>query len=66
MPSVPLSPLATPVGAKPTEAQMLMAAAEQHSLGRLVEPERSAPQGPERPRLNYKNRRTNRPLKVVK
>lgn len=57
-------------GAKPSESDLLMAAAEMQGMGRLTEPkaepQRSMPTGPERPRLNLKPRRGNRPLKVVK
>ena len=55
--------------AKPSETDLLMAAADMHGQGRLIEPpkeeQRSMPQGPERPRINLK-RKSNRPLKVVK
>lgn len=55
-------------GAKPSETDLLMAAADMHGMGRLTEePSRSMPQGPERPKLNPRAKRQgNRPLKVVK
>lgn len=51
---------------RPSETNLLMAAADMHGMGRLTEePQRSMPQGQERPRVNLK-RKSNRPLKVVK
>jgi hypothetical protein len=60
---------ASPLSAKPSETDLLMAAADMHGAGRLAVPQdeqRSMPTGPERPRLNFKGKKTNRPLKVVK
>lgn len=54
----------SPMGAKPSQANLLMAAAEMHSRGQLAEPKRSIPQqGVERPKVPG---RKVRKLKVVK
>lgn len=56
----------SPLTAKPSETNLLMAAAEMHKMGKFAqEPAQSMPEGMERPKVNLK-RRSNRPLKVVK
>jgi len=49
--------------AKPSQANLLMAAAEMHSKGQLTEPKLSMPTGPERPKVPS---RKVRKLKLVK
>lgn len=53
------------LASKPSETNLLMAAADMHGMGRLTEPQRSIPTGPEQPKVNLK-RKSNRPLRVVK